>query len=251
MMLNNTRRDISNFGFALGIISQIFGVAYLVLAIVLGVGSRLVNAIILVVSAIYLGMYIIYVFMYEAKDKRLRRIKNRGKHAAAIVKLLGATMTLAVSVYGIIIAGYVVSVPTLLLAVANAAFWVLRIIVELVSYYFDTRVELFTAAISADIEFVTKPIDATKNAFKTVLGKEVEAPAPPDRFRAQLDKQMESIKAEKQRERELKRQTAKNSAKSGGIAAMIGKIKRKPKKHAPTDKDIIIESKEKEEMAVK
>lgn len=247
-MLKNTGRDISVFGFSLGIISQLFGIAYLIVALVLGVGYALVNAIILAVSAIYFG---IYVALHETRDKKLRRMKNSSKHTAAIIKLVGATLTLSVSVYGIIIAGYSVSVPTLLLAVANAAFWVLRVIVELVSYYFDTRVELFTAAISADMEFVTKPIGAAKNAVRSVLGKEVEVPEAPDRFRAKLDKQMEQIKSEKQKNRELKRENARNTAKNGGISSMIGKLHKKKKKSDPIEIEIITEKSEREEEAIK
>ena len=230
MMLKNTQRDLSTFGYILGLISQLFALAYIIVAITLNIGNTVANAIVLAVSATYFGIYLV---LHDTKDKRLRRIKNTGKHSAAAVKLLSGALTLGVSIYGICISAYTLSVPTLLLSVANAAFWVLRVIVELVSYYVDTRIELFTAALGADFEFVSKPIGIAKNAIKTVMGQSVEAPEPRDKYRIALDRQMEKEKQEKKRTREASRAEdgdAPKGRRRGPLSRLLSVIKRGKKK---------------------
>lgn len=221
MMLKNTQRDLSTFGYILGLISQSFAIAYLVVALIFDIGNVIADAVILAISAAYFG---IYIALHDTSDRKLRRLRNNSKHAAAVIKLVSSALTLGVSVYGICISAYTLSVPTLLLAVANAAFWVMRVIVEIISYYVDTRIELFTSALSADFEFVSKPIGFAKNAIKTVMRREIEVP-PPDKCRAILDRQMEREKEEKRRAREDMRKS-------------MGKKPRKNTKTAPVSSEV-------------
>ena len=228
MMLKNTQRDLTTFGYILGLISQTFALAYLVFALIFSVGNVIANSVVLTVSAVYFG---IYIALRGTDDRKMRRFRNYSKHTASAVKLVSSALTLGVSIYGIIIAAYTLSVPTLLLAVANAAFWVLRVIVELVSYYVDTRIELFTSALTADFEFVSKPIGIAKNAIRTVMRREIEVP-PPDKYRAVLDRQMEREKEEKRRARE-------------NMRASRGKKPRKNKETAPVGAEAALATEDK------
>ncbi len=128
----------------------------------------------------------------RAKKKRnnIRKIKFYSSHT---LKLL----VLASSLYPIIRFPYDVHPIHIICTTVMILLWIMQIVLEIMRIIFEGRLELFYEAMHADIEFITKPVNSVKNAFKKIVGKEVEAPAAPTKARVYLDGLVEERKAEK------------------------------------------------------
>ena len=118
----------------------------------------------------------------RTKKKRsdIRRIKFFSSH---VLKLL----VLASSLYPIIVSPYDVHAIHIICTTVMLLMWMMQILLEVMRLIFSGRLELFYEAMHADIEFVTKPVNNVKNAFKRLVGKEIEEPSAPSKKRLFLD----------------------------------------------------------------
>ena len=175
--------------------------------------------------------------LYRVKQNRrnIRKIKFYTSH---ILKL----SVLASSLYPIIASPYSVHPIHIILATVMAFLWIMQIVFEILRLILEDRFDLFIEAMHADIERITKPVNTVKNAFKKLVGKEVEEPAEPTKERIYLDSLVEQRKAEKEaakaekaaekaknEEYEADEDTEKRSSVSEWLSARISALKKKEK----------------------
>ena len=175
--------------------------------------------------------------LYRVKQNRrnIRKIKFYTSH---MLKL----SVLASSLYPIIASPYSVHPIHIILATVMAFLWIMQIVFEILRLILEDRFDLFIEAMHADIERITKPVNTVKNAFKKLVGKEVEEPAEPTKERIYLDSLVEQRKAEKEaakaenaaekaknEEYEADEDTEKRSSVSEWLSARISALKKKEK----------------------
>ena len=104
---------------------------------------------------------------------------------------------LASAFYPIIVAPETVHPLSIMCTTVMVLLWVLRVVLEVIKIVLTGRTELFMEALSADVEFVTKPVNAVKDTFKKLMGKEVEEKSEPSKDRHYLDGLVKNAKDEK------------------------------------------------------
>lgn len=132
--------------------------------------------------------------------KKLQRAKRKRSNIRKIKFYLSHTLKLLVlasSLYPIIVSPYDVHPLHIICSTVMILLWVMQIVLEIMRLIFQGRLELFYEAMHADIEFITKPVNSVKNAFKKLVGKEVEEPMEPTKERIYLDGLVEERREEK------------------------------------------------------
>jgi hypothetical protein len=140
------------------------------------------------------------IFGSNEHKKKLQQAKKKRNNIRKIKFYLSHTLKLAVltsSLYPIIASPYNVHPIHIICSTVMILLWIMQIVLEIMRLIFEGRLELFYEAMHADIEFITKPVNSVKNAFKRLVGKEVEEPMEPTKERVYLDGLVEERKAEK------------------------------------------------------
>ena len=207
-MLDKTVLDIKRFldGFTLG--SQLFYIAYLIYAMCTFSGFFAVNLILAIVSVGYLCIYL-FTFIDSAdtrsEKKSKRKLRSTAGHIDRIVKITGKTITLGVAVYSLYLTADNLNVTSILLTVLMFISWFVQIILELIAYAFESRKDLFVAAMMRDVEFITKPANAVGNFFNRLRGEApVEYETPSESKTRKLDKILSGWRERKEKEKAAK-----------------------------------------------
>lgn len=172
-IFNKTMLDLKKFGYALNVCTQLFYIVFLVYGIVVKTGGvQIANAVLCTLSVAYFFFFLCVTKWGKDIDagKRGKPIKSAFKWCKRMVKVY----TLGVMVYGICITTGQVTPVSVLFCAAMVALFVFQCIFDLLGYILGRRVELFMAALEADVEPVTKPVRSVGNFFKKLTGKEVE-----------------------------------------------------------------------------
>lgn len=135
----------------------------------------------------------------KKKRSNIRRIKFYSSHTLKL-------MVLASSLYPIIVSPYDVHPIHIICTTVMLLVWIMQIVLEILRLLFEGRLELFYEAMHADVEFITKPVNSVKNAFKKFAGKEVEEPLAPTKERLFLDELVAQRKEEKKEEKAAKKE---------------------------------------------
>ena len=164
----------------------------------------------------------------ERKDKLARTKKTRSNIRKAKF-WISHSLKLAVLVsalYPIVAYPYSVHPINIVCATVMAFLWILQIMLEVFRLILEDRFNLFAEALHADIEIVTKPVNKVKNAFKRMIGKDVEEPEAPSKERVYLDGLVEERRAERAAEKEDARVSRKEKI-ADWLDARISGFKRK------------------------
>ena len=140
------------------------------------------------------------IFGSNEHKEKLQRAKRKRSSIRKIKFYLSHTLKLLVlasSLYPIIASPYNVHPIHIICATVMMLLWIMQIVLEIMRLLFEGRLELFYEAMHADIEFITKPVNSVKNAFKRFVGKEVEEPMAPTKERIYLDGLVEERREEK------------------------------------------------------
>ena len=241
--IDKTLQDIKNFKYGFDIFTQAFYVVYLVAAIFLKIGNLYANIILAVVS---LAAFILYFVLYEKSGERYEKLRRLKNHAAKTVKLLVNGFTLGVSIYGISVASGEVRFITLLFALLSLVMWMFGVLVEIITYIVEDRVDYFKEAFALDKQEFKKPIGAVSNFIKKAVGAEPD-PIPevkPSRHKRSLDKQILK-KKEQKRAKKAAKQEARAERRQAAIEA------RAAKKAEKTEAASSTEAKDESEAAIK
>lgn len=170
-ILNKTLSDLKLFAKIWTLSTLGIYTAYLVYAIATSTGIQIANIVLLSLTSLYLVFYIVLLLknidLYKTHKKIAKKIYKYSKFAINAV-------TLSLLLHAIWINPYNVHPFKLLATVCMALMLIVQVVLEIVIPVLEKRVNMFVEAIYADIEFVTKPVNAVKNVFKKITGQEVE-----------------------------------------------------------------------------
>lgn len=105
----------------------------------------------------------------DAKKSKAKigRIKFYTSH---VLKLI----VLATAFYPIIVSPDSVHPLSIIGTTIMAIIWLLYLVLEVLILIIEKRCEMFKEALSTDVEFITKPVNAVKNTFKRIIGEDGE-----------------------------------------------------------------------------
>ena len=63
---------------------------------------------------------------------------------------------------------------SMILTTIFAIIWLIEIVLDVLRLIIEKRLKMLKEAFSADMEFITKPVNAVKNTVKSIIGKEVD-----------------------------------------------------------------------------
>lgn len=189
-----TWNDICSFLYGFNVTTQAIYIAYLVIAMIVGVGILWANAVLATVSLISL---VIFIVLHEKRDQSNKYIRRANVHITRTLRLTINAFTLGVSVYGIYIASEDVSFLTLLFALISLVMWLVGLVVEIVTYIIEDRIDYFTEAYELDIAELKKPVNAVGDFIKKSVGIETEP--TPERKTTKHTKRLEKDLSEKRR----------------------------------------------------
>ncbi|MBR7116125.1 MAG: hypothetical protein IKC87_00235 [Clostridia bacterium] len=153
------------------IVTQSFMILYLAYALIIGQGNRIINAILLVMTALNL---VIHLITNGKRDKKSKTTKKISRTAYIVTKLTLNAVSLASVVYSIYVNSADVTAFAMLTTPLMILLWIAQVAFELIKLYVTNRAALFLDGLKMDFEFVLKPIVKTKNFFKDLFGEERE-----------------------------------------------------------------------------
>ena len=169
--------------FACNVFIQVLYVAYLIVALCVGAGNAVVNGILLGLSSLYLGFYLVMNFRESRGAKQTKKIVELiYKWSKRLIKVY----TLAAAIYAIILTEGNANHFTVLITAFMLVGFVLQILLEIVYRLVVSRLTLLIEGIKADVAPVTK----TVNFFKKLKGDEIKAEPEKSKQREWLDKKV-------------------------------------------------------------
>ena len=213
---NKITEDFKRLLFFIGLIMQLLYIAYLIYALIVGVGIFIANVFLLGVSTAYLIFWLVMSKKETADDKQTKkRIGKVFKRCKQIIKLV----TLGIAVYGIYTTASNVTPLSVVITALMIVGWVLQTLCEIVFHYVVKKGEFLFEGFKADIDNVKKPVTAVGNFFKKLTGKEIEPPKQRTQTRLWLDEKV----AENRLERKERKQQEKIEKKLAKKQEKIGK----------------------------
>ena len=192
--------DIKKVALYFEFFTQIFMIAYLIYALFTAPALVAVNAVLLVLTLLYLFFFLRII--ENGFTQKRKAIKTRVAKIFKYIKWTFKVYTLGVAVYGIYTNVAAVDFISLLLTVFTVVSFVTGIALEVTGYILKFYKDLILAGISADLEPITKPVNFTKKLFR----KDTDEPAEPTKERLILDKLVEEKKQERQAQKEERKQ---------------------------------------------
>ncbi|MBQ7368302.1 MAG: hypothetical protein IJW60_01170 [Clostridia bacterium] len=196
--LQKIKNDFLKIIFACNVFIQVLYVAYLIVALCVGAGNAVVNGILLGLSSLYLGFYLVMNFRESRGAKQTKKIVELiYKWSKRLIKVY----TLAAAIYAIILTEGNANHFTVLITAFMLVGFVLQILLEIVYRLVVSRLTLLIEGIKADVAPVTK----TVNFFKKLKGDEIEAEPEKSKQREWLDKKVVVYRAARAEEKAAKK----------------------------------------------
>lgn len=197
-----TVNDVKKLSFIFTLLTQALYIDYLIYAVITKLGHLWINIPLLVISGAY---FVFFLVANGKRGKKIKEVKRGAKHAYKVVRITAASFNLAVLLYSIYAFPAEVKPISIVFATLMTLIWVLGLVTELVSVFFEKRMKLFITALKADLEIVTKPINTAQNFVRKIRGEEAcELSEEPTRERKILDEAVAARRSErlnKKRER--------------------------------------------------
>lgn len=193
--------------FWIAFFTQCLTIIYLIYTLITHSGNALINSILLVIS-VFAFFYFLQTSFSEAKQKN----GNAVKHILSFSKLFIKLFNLGIIIYGFYTAASTVSPISIIITVFMILFWIIQIIVEILTILIVYLKNFVLEAIDADLNSLTRPFTSTGNFFRRLVGKEVKTTAEPSSVQQKLAKRIQEKKEQKKQEKKAKKQ-AKKAAK--------------------------------------
>ena len=206
---NKTIEDFRKATWIGTLVMQIVYILYLSYTLFSRIGYFWVNLILLILSVSYLTFFLVTKFR-NLKDK-LRKI---GRRIYKYSKLFINFLTLGGTLFTLATADIAEIKPlSIVLITLTIIMWVLQFILEIATPIVENRIDLIKTALETDVDNALKPIRATGNFFKKMVGKEVvEEEVAPTKARILLDKlvaERRQLKAQQKQEKKVVKQAEK------------------------------------------
>ncbi len=167
LVFNKMLADIKRIGFAFSLVTNLINIFYLIYACFTRRGILWVNIVLL---AITVGYFIVFVATYYNKSKIAKQVKLRARRITKWSKIAIKAFTLFVAIYGIYSAAENVSFFSVLLVAFMVIGWVFQVVTEILIYVIRKQKELLLTALQKDIEPFLKVRDAVVKPFKVASG---------------------------------------------------------------------------------
>ena len=177
------KEELTSISFFVTMASSVMMMAYLLYATLAGSGVLGANIALCSVTAVNL---ISYILMHRAETRGVKEARSWIKHTCKITKLCINAVSLATMVYAVVTTPDQVSTITLVLLPLMIIFWALQAILEVVTLYVKSRIDLFYNGIQMDFDYVIAPLAKVKSVVGAVMGEEPVASAPVGRYNEQL-----------------------------------------------------------------
>lgn len=164
-MLGDTASELRLFAFLTTLISQIVTVAYLVYALICGIGIAALN---IAFAAVCVAYAIISTNFFAVKDKHKKGALKDFKRGARIFKFAAKTITLTVSIYGIAISSEKVDAIAIILATLSIVLWIIQLVFELASAYVRYKSKIFMESLRTDFAPLFSAYNKVHDTVKNV-----------------------------------------------------------------------------------
>jgi signal transduction histidine kinase len=196
------KRDFQRIMFACSVLIQGLYVAYLIVALCLGVGNTIVNGVLLGLCSAYLGFYLVMNFRESRGAKKTKKIvETLYRRSKQLIKFY----TLAASIYAIWLTGDNANHFTVLITALMLVSFVLQILLEIVYKLVVDRLQLLVEGVKKDIA----PAIKTVNFFKKLKGEEIEPEEEKNKHREWLDKNVVDYRTQRAEEKAAKQRALK------------------------------------------
>ena len=227
-IFNKTVLDLKKFAYGLNVCTQLFYTAFLVYGAVVKTGGlHIANAALCIISVAY------FLFFMSAtkwgKDVDAVKQTKLARSIFAWCKRLVKVYTLGVTIFGIFVTTNAATPIAVLFCAAMVALFVFTCIFDLLAFLVGRRVELFIAALEADVEPVVKPARSVGNFFKKLKGEEIE---PEKEMTERDEKNLEVLDGLVAEEKEKQRAKAEEYRRKKAAEKEAEKARKKAEKLA-------------------
>ena len=205
--LDKIKTDFNRLIFVVRIVMQVLGIVYLLYSLIVNLITpswKLCITIPLLLIAVTAFAF----FLLEKRKYVQKTVKTISTYCKRSLKFL----SLAITMYSLFSAASNVNPADVIFTALLLVIWLLQVVFDLLAYLIISRIDMFKAALVADVEEVKRPVEAVGNFFKRMSGKEIEPPKEKSKHRIWLDEKVsqsrqeraERKKADKQQKKEEK-----------------------------------------------
>ena len=169
------KQELISVSFLVTLISSLMMLAYLTYSAIVGNGERVINVVLCVITAVN---FLTYIFMRRAEKKAIKHARKWIKHTCRITKLCINAVSLGIIIYAAAVAPEQVSAISLVLLPLMIILWVLQAILEIVTLYTTSRLELLINGLQMDAAPILTPVAKVKGIVGAVMGEEAEEEEP-------------------------------------------------------------------------
>ena len=163
--LRSILNDISKLLAFITVVSQLVTIGYFSYQIAIDNGYFPVNVTLVLVSAVYLALYL---FSRARKNnKRLGNARRKARRITKAIKLTLKAFTLSVTLYGIYLAEDADGI-SIILATLSIIFWIIQTLTEVIRYYGEIKLEELKESLAADVAAVRGPAETVINAVHNI-----------------------------------------------------------------------------------
>ena len=169
--IKNTVRDIKRFACAVTVVTQLVTVGYFTYLCFTGAGTLPIN---ITLAAVSLGYLAVYLATYGKKDKAVKEVRSKALKVGRILKLLGKTVTLGITVYGIYISSTTTDSITVILATLSIISWIIQVIFEIVRAYVEAKAEELVESFKKDVNVFRVPKEEVARTVRDIAPEVAE-----------------------------------------------------------------------------
>ena len=182
--------------FWIAFFTQCLTIVYLIYTLIVHSGNIVINTTLLIVS-----IFAFFYFLHTVQSEAKQRNGNAVKHILSFSKLLIKLFNLGIIIYGFYTAASTVSPISIIITVFMILFWIIQIIIEILTILIVYVKNFVLEAIDADLNSLTRPFTSTGNFFRRLAGKEVKPTAEPSSVQQKLAKRIQEKKEKKKQEK--------------------------------------------------
>ena len=169
LMIQRTINEIKFFSCLATVAAQLVTIAYMIYACFTGSPLFVVNILLAVVSAAYL---VVYIATYGTTNREQKKVRSWLGDFNRRFKLIGSSIMLLVTIYGIYFSTVESSALTIIFATLSIILWILQVVIELVYSYVKYKSALFLDALRADFASIVEPVRKAGEFIRNVTDKD-------------------------------------------------------------------------------
>lgn len=231
--LKHTTDELKNIAHIFTLIMQGIYLVYLIFAFAIPKGNLYINIVMTILAVFHLVMYLV---TYQKKEKSVKKTKKISKNIYKILKLTTNAVSLAMTVYSIIIVNNNVTGTSFLSLIATvfmAIGWIIQVLLLIVSAYVEKKAKFLLESLYADFEPTINAVNKAQNVIRKLKREEI---VEKEEFVREKSRKLLNELVEESEEERLKQKTQKKELKKERITLLkeqakeLKRIKREQKK---------------------